>query len=113
MKVLKRQDVLACLHPTETLECMHDLFVSYGAPEEERPVVPARTFVSNTTLFMPAHLHSPSAMGIKVVGIHPKNSLLSLPTLPAVVMLSHPDTGVPTGVLNATDMTAFRTAAGS
>jgi ornithine cyclodeaminase/alanine dehydrogenase-like protein (mu-crystallin family) len=55
------------------------------------------------------------ALGLKVVSVRPLNAQRSspLPTVPAVVMLMHADTGLPACLMGATYLTAVRTAAGS
>lgn len=52
-------------------------------------------------------------MGLKVVHVMPGNAERGQPTVPACIMLFDKDTGFPQCVMNATWLTAVRTAAGS
>jgi ornithine cyclodeaminase/alanine dehydrogenase-like protein (mu-crystallin family) len=63
------------------------------------------------TLFKPALLEE--ALGVKVVAVRPTNEALGLPTVPAVILLNDRSTGFPIALLQATYLTALRTAAGS
>lgn len=80
---------------------------------------PPSTLPSCTTL--PDSSSSPSStastlapsLGIKVVSVRPGNAALSLPTVPAILLLLDPVTGMSRGVLEATYLTGLRTAAGS
>ncbi len=55
----------------------------------------------------------PGVVGIKWVNVHPRNPKIGLPTVMAVLIYSDPDTGYPLAVMDATEITAFRTAATS
>lgn len=55
----------------------------------------------------------PGAAGIKWVNVHPGNRNLGLPTIMAILILNDPDTGYPTAIMDATEITAYRTAATS
>jgi len=63
------------------------------------------------TLFKPALLED--ALGVKVVAVRGANEHLGLPTVPAVVLLTDRQTGFPLALVQATYLTALRTAAGS
>jgi alanine dehydrogenase len=60
---------------------------------------------------MPAAL--PGAAGMKWVNVHPGNPLKGLPTVMAVLIYNDPATGYPLAIMDATESTAFRTAATS
>lgn len=49
--------------------------------------------------------------GVKVVNSHPKNRALGLPTVMAIIIAVDPKTGFPIAVIEATHLTAMRTAA--
>jgi ornithine cyclodeaminase/alanine dehydrogenase-like protein (mu-crystallin family) len=53
----------------------------------------------------------PGAVGIKWVNVHPGNRKRGLPTVMGVVIYSDPDTGYPLAIMDATEITAYRTAA--
>lgn len=58
---------------------------------------------------MPAAL--PEAAGVKWVNVHPQNPSRGLPTIMAVMIFNDPQTGYPLAVMDATDITAYRTGA--
>jgi len=58
---------------------------------------------------MPAAL--PGAVGVKWVNVHPHNPSRGLPTVMAVMIYNDSETGYPLAVMDATDITAFRTGA--
>ena len=60
---------------------------------------------------MPAAL--PGAVGIKWVNVHPRNPSLGLPTVMALLIYNDPVTGYPLAVMDATEITAYRTGAAS
>ncbi len=58
---------------------------------------------------MPASI--PGVAGVKWVNVHPDNPARGLPTVMAVWVHSDPETGYPLAVMDATEITASRTAA--
>ena len=58
---------------------------------------------------MPAAL--PGAAGVKWVNVHLENPSRGLPTVMAVLIYSDPETGYPLAVMDATEITAYRTGA--
>ena len=58
---------------------------------------------------MPAAL--PGAAGVKWVNVHPHNPSLGLPTVMATMIYNNPKTGYPLAIMDATDITAYRTGA--
>ncbi|GFH56367.1 hypothetical protein CTEN210_12843 [Chaetoceros tenuissimus] len=72
----------------------------------------------DTTLFKPAAYYSTdnassTLMGMKVISIRAKNPSIGKPTATATMTMLNAETGEVTSVLNATYLTAARTAAGS
>src|SRR5215831_7785874 len=66
----------------------------------------------NILATMPGYLEEPRAAGAKVIAVYPENSRQGLPSHQGVVVLF--DThGAPTAIVNATAITALRTAAAS
>ena len=53
----------------------------------------------------------PGAVGMKWVNVHPQNQSLRLPTVMAIIIYNDPATGYPLAVMDATDITAYRTGA--
>src|SRR5437660_5268615 len=62
---------------------------------------------------MPAHLPSARSLGAKLVSVFPQNDTRGIPSHQAVIAAFDPDTGTPLAVMDATYITATRTAAGS
>ncbi len=60
---------------------------------------------------MPAYLPGLPAVGIKWVGGYPNNFTRGLPYISGLLILNHPDTGLPIAVMDCTWITAMRTAA--
>lgn len=58
---------------------------------------------------MPAALSG--AAGMKWVSVHPNNPSQGLPTVMAVLIYNDPETGYPLAVMDATEITAYRTGA--
>ncbi|MDH5589225.1 MAG: ornithine cyclodeaminase family protein, partial [Gemmatimonadota bacterium] len=64
-------------------------------------------------LFMPAHVASTEATGVKVVSVCPGNASLGIPAIHAVVMVLEAATGRPLALMDGTYLTALRTGAAS
>jgi ornithine cyclodeaminase len=60
---------------------------------------------------MPGALKSPAALGLKVVTVFPGNHGTEFDSHQGIVALFDPDTGVPVAILDASEVTAIRTAA--
>jgi len=60
---------------------------------------------------MPAHLETPSALGLKAIAVFPGNEGTPLDSHQGLVVLFAPDTGAPIAILDASSITAIRTAA--
>ena len=58
---------------------------------------------------MPAAL--PGAAGVKWVNVHPDNPSRGLPTVMAIIIYNDLQTGYPLAIMDATDITAYRTGA--
>ncbi|KPK21529.1 MAG: alanine dehydrogenase [Dehalococcoidia bacterium SG8_51_3] len=58
---------------------------------------------------MPAAL--PGSAGVKWVNVHPQNPSRGLPSIMAVLIYSDPETGYPLAIMDATEITAYRTGA--
>jgi alanine dehydrogenase len=55
----------------------------------------------------------PGAVGVKWINVHPKNRELGLPTVMGILIYSDPDSAYPLAIMEATEITACRTAASS
>lgn len=74
--------------------------------------MPAKTYLSleqGDFRAMPAAL--PGSAGVKWVNVHPKNSTHGLPSVMATLIYNDPETGYPLAIMDATEITAYRTGA--
>jgi len=79
---------------------------------EGRGKMPAKTYLSlerGDFRAMPAAL--PGCAGVKWVNVHPQNRVLGLPSIMAILIYSDPETGYPLAIMDATEITAYRTGA--
>ena len=115
--VLKDEDIATCLPMHVTVEVQR---AAFKALAKGSATVPSRIIApipqnGLTALFKPAIIgeSGQGGLGLKVINVVPGNAQKNLPTTPAVVMLFDNVTGVPLCIMNATWLTAARTAAGS
>jgi alanine dehydrogenase len=79
---------------------------------EGRGKMPAKTYLSleqGDFRAMPAAL--PGCAGMKWVNVHPQNPSLGLPSIMAILIYNDPETGYPLAIMDATEITAYRTGA--
>ncbi|MDG6256336.1 MAG: ornithine cyclodeaminase family protein [Methanomicrobiaceae archaeon] len=69
------------------------------------------TFDAGDFRTMPAYIPGLDIAGVKIVNVHPGNRTRGLPTVMALTVIIDAETGEPTALLNATDLTDFRTGA--
>ena len=110
---LSRDDVAAALPPLdERLACVKEALVWHAQGLVEMPpkfgVHPPGARHAHA---MPALLPENRGLGIKWLGDYPKNKALGLPTIPALIVLNDPATGMPVAVMDGTVVTAARTSA--
>jgi ornithine cyclodeaminase len=114
MNVVTDETVSRVLGPALAMESQRHAFLS---PNE----TPVRNVLSSlpmgATLFKPSAVQLPFglALGLKIVSVRPDNANRDppLPTVPATIMMVDNETGVVSHCLEATSLTAIRTAAGS
>lgn len=109
--LLGRKDVAGLLDMGEVMVVVEQAFRDYAAGCAQMPAkvyirVPRGDFRA-----MPAAV--PHAAGVKWVNVHLSNHERGLPTVMAVLILSDPDTAYPLAIMDATEITAYRTAATS
>jgi alanine dehydrogenase len=79
---------------------------------EGKGKMPAKVYLSveqGDFRAMPAAL--PGCAGMKWVNVHPRNPSLGLPSVMAVLIYNDPETGYPLAIMDATEITAYRTGA--
>jgi ornithine cyclodeaminase len=113
MLVLSRRDVESLLDPRELIEAlaiaMADLSAGRASmPKRVAAIVPER---GGLLAAMPGYVPSIGALTAKLVTLFPGNADGPLPTHQALLGAFDPDTGEPVAVMDATAITALRTAA--
>jgi len=79
---------------------------------EGKSNMPPKTYLSleqGDFRAMPAAL--PGCAGVKWVNVHPRNPSLGLPSIMAILIYNDPNTGYPVAIMDATEVTAYRTGA--
>jgi alanine dehydrogenase len=107
--ILDKKTVNSLLNMPDTIKAVEQAFLDYT---EGKGIMPAKSYLllnKGDFRAMPAAL--PGAAGVKWVNVHPQNRARSLPTIMALFIYNDPETGYPLAVMDATEMTAFRTGA--
>ncbi|HSO67921.1 MAG TPA: hypothetical protein VLP30_08690 [Desulfatirhabdiaceae bacterium] len=111
IRVLTAQDVKAALPIEKAIDVMA---LAFSQLSSHQATVPLRTHLKTdkgVTLLMPAFLHQTRQMAIKLVSIYMDNARLGLPTVPGLVMVFDPETGMPIALMEGHSLTAIRTGA--
>ncbi len=107
--LLSRRDVAKLIKMPAVIAAVERAFLEWAHGEAS---MPAKAYlVSNRGDFraMPAALGG--AAGMKWVSVYPQNPSLGLPTVMATLIYNDPLTGYPLAVMDATEITAYRTGA--
>lgn len=107
--ILKKDDVQKLLDMAEVIKAVEQAFKDWAQGRGDMPPKAYLLVEKGDFRAMPAAL--PGAVGIKWVNVHTQNSSLGLPTVMATLIYSDPSTGYPLAVMEATDITAYRTGA--
>lgn len=113
MLILSANDIRTALPMRVAIETQKRAYLAVALHEAALPLrtpvaVPEQEAVA---LFMPARVGTD--LGAKIVSVFPRNTANGLPTIHGVVVMVDAATGQPTALLDATYLTALRTAAGS
>jgi alanine dehydrogenase len=106
---LTRKDVRSLLNMTEVINAVERALKDFAEGRAWMPVKAYLVVDKGDFRAMPAAL--PGAAGMKWVCAHPQNPSVGLPSVIAVLIYSDPATGYPLAVMDATDLTAYRTGA--
>jgi ornithine cyclodeaminase/alanine dehydrogenase-like protein (mu-crystallin family) len=87
--------------------------VSHGGAQLPLRMGVAPPGTANLMMVMPGYLDEPTSMGAKVIAIYPGNAERGMPSHTGVVVLFDPLQGAPIAFIDATAITALRTAAAS
>jgi len=107
--VLGRNEVSALLAMPDVIRVVEEAFIAW---KQGRASMPPKSYLvveRGDFRAMPAAV--PGAAGVKWVNVHTQNPAMGLPTVMAVYILSDPDTAYPLALMDATEITAYRTAA--
>jgi len=107
--LLNKKGVKGLLEMPAIINAIEKAFKSW---EQHRANMPSKAYLAvdkGDFRAMPAFI--PDAAGIKWVNVHPDNPSQGLPSVMAVLIYSDPETGYPLAIMDATDITAYRTGA--
>jgi alanine dehydrogenase len=107
--LLDRNAIKTLIKMSDIIDVVEEAFRMCG---EGRGKMPAKTYLSlehGDFRAMPAAL--PGCAGMKWVNVHPQNPSLGLPSIMAILIYSNPETGYPLAIMDATEITAYRTGA--
>jgi alanine dehydrogenase len=107
--LLDRNRIKTLIRMSDVINVVEEAFRMCG---EGRGKMPAKTYLSlehGDFRAMPAAL--PGSAGVKWVNVHPENPSRSLPSIMAILVYNDPETGYPLAIMDATEITAYRTGA--
>lgn len=107
--ILTSKDVRLLLNMGEIINAVEKSFLAYAGGQAKMPPKAYLSVEKGDFRAMPAFL--PGAAGLKWVNVHPRNPEKGLPTVMATLILNDPDNGYPLAIMDATELTAFRTGA--
>ena len=113
MLYLSRTDVERVDLPmAEVIDAVERVFVEKGEGRVEMPPKPGIHTMPDAFIHaMPAYIPGMKAAGMKWVSGYPANHGRGLPYISGLLVLNDPETGIPVSVMDATWITAMRTAA--
>ena len=109
--ILNRRDVQGLLRTPDVIRVVEDAFIALGQNKVGMPPKSYLVVEHGDFRAMPAAI--PGAAGMKWINVHPKNAVKDLPSIMAVLIYNDPETGYPLAIMDATQITAYRTAAAS
>ncbi|MFC1870255.1 ornithine cyclodeaminase family protein [Chloroflexota bacterium] len=107
--ILSKEDVQGLLDMAATIKAVEEAFRDWVEGRASMPPKAYLTVEKGDFRAMPAAI--PGAVGMKWVNVHSQNPSQGLPTVMALLIYSDPATGYPLAVMDATDITAYRTGA--
>jgi alanine dehydrogenase len=93
----------------EVINVVEDAFRDWTKGKGDMPTKSYLTVEKGNFRAMPAAL--PGAVGIKWVNVHPENPSRGIPSIMAILIYNDRETGYPLAIMDATKITAYRTAA--
>lgn len=107
--LLSQEAVRDLLNMSEVIKVVEQAFRDWAQGKGNMPAKAYLLLDKGDFRAMPAAL--PEAAGVKWVNVHPQNPSRGLPTVMAIMIYNDPQTGYPLAVIDATDITAYRTGA--
>jgi len=109
--ILNQRDIQDLLRMPDVIRVVEDAFISLGQNKVNMPPKSYLVVEHGDFRAMPAAITG--AAGIKWINVHPKNKAKDLPSIMAVLIYNDSETGYPLAIMDATQITAYRTAAAS
>ena len=106
---LSRKDVRDLLKMPAVIEAVEQAFKEWALGKAKMPMKSYLVLKRGDFRAMAAAL--PGAVGMKWVNVHPQNPSLGLPAVMATLIYNDPETGYPLAVMDATEITEYRTGA--
>jgi len=97
------------LNMPDIIGVVEEAFKVWGEGKGDMPAKAYLRVENGDFRAMPAAL--PGCAGMKWVNAHPQNSSRDLPSVMAVIIYNDPETGYPLAIMDATEITAYRTGA--
>jgi alanine dehydrogenase len=107
--LLDRNAVKTLLRMADVINVVEDAFRMCGEGKAKMPTKIYLSLEQGDFRAMPAAL--PGCAGMKWVNVHPRNPSLGLPSIMAILIYNDPETGYPLAIMDATEVTAYRTGA--
>ena len=109
--ILNKRDVQDLLRMSDVIKVVEKAFVALGQNEVSMPPKSYLVVEHGDFRAMPAAITD--AAGVKWINVHPENKVKNLPSIMAILIYNDPETGYPLAIMDATQITAYRTAAAS
>ncbi len=114
MRVLGRDDILALVGTADLIPVIRDAMIQVSARAVAMPLRQAVALPGGNRLgVMPGYLGGPSCYGAKLLSLFPGNPALGRSSHAGLMLLFDTQTGMPTLCMDASELTALRTAAAS
>lgn len=113
VRILSQREVTALLPMGECIAVMDAVLRTLSSGGATLPLRTMLRVPEGGGIFglMPAHLTSPAALGLKAIAVFPGNEGSALDSHQGLVLLFDPDSGAPIAIMDASSITAIRTAA--
>jgi alanine dehydrogenase len=105
--VLSKNDVQSLLNMADVIAAVEQALIQLERNEAKMPPKAYLVMKQGDFRAMPSVMSD--CAGIKWVNVHPRNRMLNLPTVMGIIIYSDPNTGYPLAIMDATEITAFRT----